>query len=194
MNGLEKITARIEADERGEIEQILRTAEEKAESIRTAAEDLLSEQLRSGHEQNAAAAESRRERLVSAAQMEARQTLLGAKQDCIDEAFRLAQEKLLGDSAVLTETLAAYAAKEAETGREELLFSPALKASIGEAVVRRANALREGAAFTLSDETRDTDGVILRSGNVEINGSLSTRFRLLRERIAYEIADTLFEH
>ena len=63
---------------------------------------------------------------------------------------------------------------------------------MGQRILDKANALREGAAFTLSPETREMNGVVLRQGNIEINGDLDHRFRLLRERLATEVADLLY--
>ena len=76
MNGIEKITARIDADTQAEIDRILAAANAQAEAIgakyraQAAAED--ADLLAKGQK----AAEEREERLVSAAQMEARKSLL----------------------------------------------------------------------------------------------------------------------
>ena len=79
MNGIDKITQRIGADTQAEIDRILADAAAQAEAaadkFRTQAEaedrDLLAKSERTAAE--------REERLVSAAQMEARKTLLTAK-------------------------------------------------------------------------------------------------------------------
>ena len=94
MNGIDKITQRIGADTQAEIDRILADAAAQAEAaadkFRTQAEtedrDLLAKSER--------AAAEREERLVSAAQMEARKTLLAAKQEMVERAYQRALEKL----------------------------------------------------------------------------------------------------
>lgn len=88
MNGIDKITQRIGADTQAEIDRILADAavqaEAAADKFRTQAEaedrDLLAKSER--------AAAEREERLVSAAQMEARKTLLTAKQEMVERAYQ----------------------------------------------------------------------------------------------------------
>ena len=74
-----------------------------------------------------------------------------------------------------------------------MILSERNREKMGQLVIQRANTLREGGAFTLAAETRDIQGVILRRGSVEINGSLDYRFGLLRERLATEVAQVLFQ-
>ena len=94
MNGIDKITQRIGADTQAEIDRILADAAAQAEAaadkFRTQAEaedrDLLAKSERTAAE--------REERLVSAAQMEARKTLLTAKEEMVERAYQRALEKL----------------------------------------------------------------------------------------------------
>ena len=94
MNGIDKITQRIGADTQAEIDRILADAAAQAEAaadkFRTQAEaedrDLLAKSER--------AAAEREERLVSAAQMEARKSLLTVKQEMVEQAYQRALEKL----------------------------------------------------------------------------------------------------
>lgn len=193
MNGLEKIIGRIQTDTREELAQLRQATEEKAAAIRREAEAQTAQRLSAGRAQNEAAAESHKARLISAANMASRQQVLDAKQGCIDQVFEQARERLEKlPSAEYADVLAKWAASAAETGTEELIFDPQHRETIGKLVVDKANQLRSGAAFTLSQETRPVDGVILRRGSVEINGSISARLSLLREQMAAEVAQTLF--
>ncbi|MBR2481586.1 MAG: V-type ATP synthase subunit E [Oscillospiraceae bacterium] len=193
MNGIEKITQRIRNDAQAEIDALLLEAEKKASTITSEAEAQATEKLRLGRRQNAEAAELHENRLISAVEMEARQLTLAAKQEVLQECFDMALKKLLAlEEDAQVELLAGFAAKESESGREELLFSAETAQKIGEKVVQRANALKAGAKFTLARETRETDGVILRDGNVEINGSLAIAMEQKRQRMAAEIAEILF--
>ena len=62
-------------------------------------------------------------------------------------------------------------------------------------VVTGANALLQGTAMlSLADDTGDMEGgLILRSGNVEINCAFETQLRVLRESMAGEVAKALFD-
>ena len=193
MNGLEKITGRIQTDAQCEMDALEREARTKADLLLAAGRERADALMAEGRQQNEALAASQKARLVSAANMESRQMVLQAKQSCIDAVFDQAKARLLAlPAAEYTEFLAKWVANAAETGTEELIFSAGTRNEIGQQVANRANQLRPGAAFALSGETREIDGVILRRGNVEINGSLSAHFQLLRERMASEVAQVLF--
>ena len=193
MNGLDNILRRIREDAQREMDAMEREALEQQQAIlergKAQAEALLAE----GRQANQAAADSRKARLVSAANMEARQVLLQTKQNYIEESFTLARHWVAAlPREEYADYLARWVARAAETGQEELILSQRNRDKMGRCILEKANALREGAAFTLARETREINGAVLRRGNVEINGDLDHRFRLLRERLAPEVADVLF--
>ena len=71
--------------------------------------------------------------------------------------------------------------------------SAAYMEKVGALVVEKANALKEGAAFTLSSEHRELEGgLLLKKGLVEINCSFATQLRLLRQDMAADVAAILF--
>ena len=84
MNGIEKITQRIQSDAQAEINAVLTQAREEAAQITARYEaqaQVETTELRAKNERSAA---EREERLVSAAQMEARKTALATKQELDD--------------------------------------------------------------------------------------------------------------
>ena len=208
MNGIDKITQRIGADTQAEIDRILADAAAQAEAaadkFRTQAEaedrDLLAKSER--------AAAEREERLVSAAQMEARKTLLTAKQEMVERAYQRA----------------ALLVRASSTGREEVVFSPEDREGAGKAAVARANellakeaapelplgdgvvanllnkvaagvsAFAQGTAMlAVSEETRDiSGGFILKDGRIEVNCTFDALVRAEREQTAGEVAKLLF--
>lgn len=193
MNGLDNILRRIREDAQAELDALQQEAGEKAQAVRAQGQAQAEAQLAAGQQQNAVLAETHKQRLISAANMEARQMILQAKQTCLDETFALALRRIQDmPEAQYIGLLAKWVTETAESGSEELIFSPVHRESIGDQVVRQANALRPGSTFVLSRETRDIDGVILRQGNVEHNGSFACRLQLLRERMAPEVAQILF--
>lgn len=142
MNGIERITRRIGADTQAEIDRILADANAQAQAIseKFRAQAQAEDRMLLARSEKAAA--EREERLVSAAQMEARKTLLAAKQEMVELAYRRAMEKLRSlTKEQYTELLSAMLAEAATTGREEVIFSPEDRAGVGKAAVARANEL-----------------------------------------------------
>lgn len=142
MKGIEKLTARIEADAQAEAAEILRAAQEKAAEIRSGYEAQAKAEAEAAAQSREKAAQQRLERLEGAAEMEAKTKLLAAKQACIDEAFAKAKEQLLTmPEADYVELLAKLAVRSAVTGQEELVFNDRDRAAVGSKVVARANQL-----------------------------------------------------
>lgn len=140
MDGIEKITAKINADMDQEIAQIRAQAQQQSDAIlsdaRAQAQRLEEELTSKGRK----AAGERLERLQSAAQMETRKLKLAAKQEVLGEAFDLALEKLcaLPDEEYIA-LLTSLAVKASTTGREKLIFSQKDRSRIGKQVVVAAN-------------------------------------------------------
>lgn len=142
MNGIEKITARIEADAKAEADAILREAEEKAAAIREQYKAQAEAAAKAAEADGKEAAKRQAERLESAAHMEAKKRLLTAKQDCLNEAFDKAQEKLLAlDEGEYAQLLAKMAVKASKTGREEILLNARDRERVGPQVVAWANTM-----------------------------------------------------
>ena len=192
MNGIERITARIQADAQGEIDALLASAQAEAEQIeeeyRLQAEALRA-QLRSKAEKNA---REREARLVSAAEMEGRKTLLAARQELLDTAFQAAQAKLcLLPHEEAVEVLAKLMVRSSTSGQEDVIFSQADRERVGAEAVEKANAA--GKKLRLAEETRPIrGGFILREGRVEINCAFETLVRLEKSRSAAAVAKLLF--
>ena len=164
MNGIEKITARIEQDGQKEIDALLAEARAKAGEItakaKADAEAAKAEVLAQGQK----AAAEREERMASTAQMECRKAVLAAKQDVIEEAFQQAHKQLLAlPTDKYIALLADLAVQASTTGKEKLIFSPTDRAHLGKAVVMAANEkLAKAVAPKLPDEvTGSKAGAIL---------------------------------
>ena len=142
MNGIEKITARIQQDAGGEIAQIRQEAETQAAQIRSQYEAQARSEAEKAAETGRLAAQQQLERLEGAAEMEGKQRRLAAKQACIDRAFAQAKEKLLSlPEAEYVELLAKLAARSAVTGREQVVLNRRDREAVGQKVVARANQL-----------------------------------------------------
>ena len=164
MNGIEKITARIGQDSQAEIDALLAEAKAQAADITAKAR---AEAQAAGDEvmaQGRKAAAEREDRLASVAQLECRKAVLAAKQEVIEEAFRLAHKKLLAlPQEEYVALLVELAVQASTTGKEKLIFSQADRAKVGKAVVTAANEkLAKAVSPKLPDEVKDSKaGAIL---------------------------------
>lgn len=193
MNGLEKINQRIRQDGSDEVAAIQAEAEGRVRSIRADYRAQIAQLEAEAAERRARTVAERLERLGGSADMERRQLLLAAKQGCIDEAFARAARALENLPRQDYVALLARLAAENGNGDEELVLSAADRDAVGPAVVAAANALKPGAAFTLSSENRDLGGgLVLKRGLVEVNCTFDTRLRQLRQEMATDVAQILF--
>lgn len=196
MNGIEKITGRINEDAQREIDAIAAQAKSEADAITARYEAQAEKEAAEILARGKANADERVERLASVAELEAKKMTLAAKQKVLDKAF----DKALQDLTELSEEkyvalLAALAVKAASSGSEKIILSPADRSRYGVKVAEMANsALGKKGRLTLSEETRDIKGgLLLSDGDVEVNCAFETLVRLTRNQIAGDVAKVLFD-
>ena len=194
MNGIEKITQRIASDAQAEVDRILGDARDEAGRIAAnyrAQADAEAAELAAKNEKAAA---EREERLVSAAQMEARKVQLAAKQEMVEKAYIQALDKLCAlPEEQYVAILADLLVKASSNGKEEAVFSPEDRERVGEAAVAKANEL-SGKQLRLSEETQPIrGGFILKDKNVEVNCTFETLVRLQRGELERDVAKVLFD-
>ncbi len=194
MNGLEKIVARMEADTQAACDALAASAAENAAAILRDCQAQADAAAQDSAQRAAAQAAEHLEHLNGSSQLACRQRVLAAKQQLIDEAFaRTAQALTALPQAAYVDLLASLAAENG-SGDEELLLSKTDRDAVGAAVVEAANAKKPGAAFRLSEETRDTGGgLVLRRGRVELNCSFTEKLRQLRQDESSAVAQLLFD-
>ena len=198
MNGIEKITARIEAEAVADAARMSEAGAAQCEAVRSAGETRAQEAYWNRLQEGAKASEDRAERLAKAADMEARKSVLACKQAIVAEAFDRAEEKLramAGDEYIAF--LAGQAARAASTGREELVLNAKDRASVGDKTVKKANALLSSqgrtAKLILAGEAGDfSGGLILKDGNITVNCTLEALMAQAREEQAALVAAELF--
>ncbi|WP_294512005.1 V-type ATP synthase subunit E family protein [uncultured Intestinimonas sp.] len=204
MNGIEKITGQIDADVQKEIDAALDQARAQAQEIEARYESQAqtqAEAIRRKGEQDAAL---RQERLVDVAKLEARKTILAARQDMVGQAFDLALKKLLElpDQEYIA-LLAKLAVAASRTGHEQVIFSQKDRSRYGKQVVTMANDMlakkagpradESAGRLTLAEESRPmAGGLILRDGRVETNCSFEVLIHLQRDALSAEVARALF--
>ena len=193
MEGIEKITAKILADARGEADRLRAETDRKVAELHARAESQAAQESAAILAKGERAAKERLERLSSAAAMETRKLELAAKQEVLGQAFQLA----LDDLCALPEEqyialLTALLKKASSTGREEVIFSPKDRENLGQKAVDAANTAIP-AQLTLSAQTRPMDGgFILSDGDVELNCTFETLVRLQREKLEKAVVQVLF--
>lgn len=193
MNGIEKITQLIESDAQAEIDHILGDARDEAARIAAQYQGQADAEAAELAAKNEKAAAEREERLVSAAQMEARKVTLGAKQEMVEKAYIRALEKLCAMpdeqyAAVLADLLV----QASSSGREEAVFSKEDRERVGKAAVEKANKA-SGKKLVLSAETQPIrGGFILKDKNVEVNCTFETLVRLQKAETAGAVVKKLF--
>ena len=194
MNGLEKIVARMESDTRAECDALAASAAENAAVILRDCQAQADAAAQDSRQRAAAQAAEHLEHLNGSSQLACRQRVLAAKQELIDEAFARAAKALTALPQAEYIDLLATLAVENGSGDEELLLSAADRDAVGAAVVEAANRKKAGAAFRLSEETRDTGGgLVLRRDRVELNCSFTEKLRQLRQEESSAVAKLLFD-
>ena len=194
MNGIEKIIQRMEADAKAERDSITAAAQTQAAAIRHDYQVTADTMQQDAQVRRLAQNAERLEHLNGSSQMACRQRVLAAKQELIDVAFSRAAEALTQLPSQQYIPLLAGLAVQNGAGDEEIILSAADRQAVGQAVVDAANAQKPGAAFRLSDETRETGGgLILRRGKVELNCGFAEKLRLLRQSQSSAVAKLLFD-
>ena len=194
MNGIEKITGRIEADAREQASAITADAEAKCAEIRADYDKQAQDQYWARVRDGVKTCEDRVQRMGRLAEMEARKSILALKQEMVDAAFAAALERICTmPQADYVAYLAKLAAQAATTGTEALVFNAKDQAACGQAVADAANALLAQARLTVSPATRDLRaGFVLQQGDIEVNCAVETIAELCRSDLAAQVAEVLF--
>ena len=194
MKGTEKIIEHIRADAKSQADAVLAKAEEQAAQIRAdydkQAAQVYADKVRAGTR----ACQDQMDSVQRNANMEAKKTLLGVKQEMVSQSFEKAQALLTAlPEEKYVAFLAALAAKAAVTGDEEIVLNARDRAAVGAAVVKSANEKLGHGKLSLSERTGDfAGGLILSRGNVEANCTAELLVELCRGEMSAEIADMLF--
>mgnify|MGYP000975869833 FL=1 len=196
MDGIEKITGRINEDVQREIDAMTADARREAGEIAARYREQADRESAEIVERGRRAAAEREERLASVAQLEARKLELAAKQEMLQKAFDKALERLLTlPEEQYIVLLSELAVKAARTGREQVILSQKDRTRYGKQAVTAANEkLGDKGHLTLSQESRPIKGgLILSDGDVEVNGAFETLVRLQRGALDREVAKVLFD-
>lgn len=199
MNGIDKITGRIAADNNKEIQALEERTQSRVKEILAGYQSVADAQYQELLAQGEKDAATNIERKRSVADLEARKLNLAARQEMVGRAFSLAREKLLSLTPEdYTALLTDLAVDGAESGTEELIFSQKDRPIYGKAVLLAANeklaAAGKTASLRLSEESRSFEGgLYLKNGKVEVNCTFDALLRQQQKDMAREVADILFQ-
>ena len=198
MANVSNLTSKILKDAEERKEKILAEANEKKENIlskkKKEAEKLEAEMIEKAERE----AVTRKERVISGAELSARNKKLEAKQAIITDVFNMSIESLcnLNEAdykSFIKDTIISLNID----GDEKLILNDKVKnivdnaflAEINEALVKN-NKLGK---LTVSDETANyKGGFILEKNGIEINNTFEALVSSLREELEFEVAKELF--
>ena len=195
MKGTEKIIAHIKADADAQVNAILAQAEQQCAGIRgdfdKQAAALYDERLRAGVKET----QDKVDGEARIARMEGRKELLAAKQELVSRSFRKAQEQIVSlPEEQYVAFLAKLAAQASVTGEEKIVLNARDRKTIGEKLVKAANARLKNGRLTLAEETGDfAGGLILRRGSIEANCTVELLVELSRSELSAQVAEILFQ-
>lgn len=199
MAGIENLQNRIIKDNEDRAKQIENDARVKAEEIISQAKKKAEEIMNNMKAKAEKDGSERKERLMSRAQLDARNEILFAKQESIDNVLNQVANRINQmDDKHYFEFIEKILLNSVETGEEEIIFSEKDKARIEPSFIAGVNAklnsMGKKGLIKISNETRKiSSGFILTHGGLEINCSIESQIRLLRDSLEGEISNLLFE-
>ncbi len=199
MAGIENLQNRIIKDNEDRAMQIENDARAKAEDIINQAKKKAEEIMNNMKAKAEKDGKERKDRLMSRAQLDARNEILFAKQESIDNTLNHVANKINQmDDKQYFEFIEKIILNSVETGEEEIVFSKKDKARIEPSFISevnsKLNAMGKKGLIKISDETREIGaGFILTHGGLEINCSIESQIRLLRDSLEGEISNLLFK-
>ena len=198
MNGAEKIKERILEDARSLHDKIMQEANAQAENIIAEAEKEAFQRMTLLTEKAKEEAALIKQRYKAAESMEDRKNMLKVRQECIDETFEVALQKLsdmpVDKYKLFMESIILKTVKN-EDG--VIVFNERDKKRLGEDFISELNqklkAKGLSAVLSLAKDSLDTSGgFILRYGEMEVNCTLEIILDMQRPNMETEVAKILF--
>lgn len=199
MAGIENLQNRIIKENEDRAKQIENDARAKAEDVISQAKKKAEEIMNNMKAKAEKDGSERKERLMSRAQLDARNELLFAKQESIDNTLNhVANNINQMDDKHYFEFVKKMLLNSVEIGEEEIVFSEKDKARIEPTFITEVNnklkEMGKKGLVKISEETREIgSGFILTHGGLEINCSIESQIRLLRDSLEGEISNLLFK-
>lgn len=195
MSNLSNLTSKILKDAEDKKAVILADAENEKNKILSKKQDEASAVEKTMLEKAEREAASRKDRIISGAELHARNEKLEAKQKVIKEVFETSIKELSNCSS---EDLKGFVKEvilnSGIEGEQNLILNADGKKAIDEAFVSEINKeLGKKAVIKLSDETgKFKGGFILEKDGIEINNTFEALVSSLKDDLSLEVARVLF--
>ena len=200
MDGLEKIKLRILSEARQEAQKITDEAENKASSIR---EEQIQKadklKIKLENEANEHASDHKK-RLIAAAQLDMRKDLLKTKREMLDVAFKGSISTIRNlPFSEYSEAIKEMIMSSGFQGEAEIVFAKPDKEKFDLRFIEEMNAVLKAIGKDMSIKFSDEiggfeGGFVLKGRGVEINNSLETLTKLVRDEAEPVAAKILFAH
>lgn len=199
MKGTEKIIAHIENDAKAQAQAIIDEANKKADEVRSAGEKAAQEAYEKLIREGKAECEAMLGRKVRMAEMEAKKSVLGAKQERVVETFAKSVSIICDmPRDKYASMFAEMAAKVSVSGTEKMYFNKKDKEECAQRIADRANELLAARGkvgkLTVADETVNIcGGFVLIENGIELNCSAEMLVDRCHKTMVAEVANALFE-
>ncbi len=198
MAGAERLKQKILEEASLKAQANLEKAEKEASEIMKAAKEEADNKRQMIIAKAEQEAEERKRRLIAAAELDSRKERLKTKQEIINEAFTKAIQNIIELPAIEYEKILVDMTAESITrGDEEIIMCDNDKERLSRDFIKSINEkiVQKGLKgnVKLSKETRSySSGIIIKTGDVEINNSIEAIIRMQRDKIEAEIVKVLF--
>ena len=195
MSNLNNLTSKIMKDAEDKKAVILAEAVNEKNKILTKKQEAARSVEKTILEKAEREAISRKERIISGAELQARNESLEAKQKVISEVFELTVEALCNaGNDDLKEFVKETILNIDVSGKQNLILNDAGKKVISEELITEINKeLGEKASITLSEETGNfKGGFILEKDGIEINNTFEALVSSIKDDLSLEVARVLF--
>ncbi|KRQ87329.1 V-type proton ATPase subunit E [Caloramator mitchellensis] len=198
MAGIDNLKERLLSDAKAKALEIENQANAKADEILKEANlkaERIIEEIKEKAEKEG---KELKERIISKAKMQVRDMMLKQKQDSIDNVFNLVIQKINSmDINSYKEFIKKIILNNVEFGDEEIVVSAKDKERIDNSLIAEINSIlvQNGkmGSITLSPDTANiSSGFIMRRKGLEINCTIESIIRNLRDEIETEIANIIF--
>lgn len=195
MSNLNNLTSKILQDAEAKKAVILSDAENEKNKILSKKQQEASSVEKTMLEKAEIEAASRKERIISGAQLHARNEKLEAKQKVISEVFETSVKELSNCSGDDLKGFVKEVILNTEIeGEQKLILNAEGKKVIDDAFVAEINkALDKKAVIKIDENTRDfRGGFILEKDGIEINNTFEALVSSIKDDLSLEVARVLF--
>ena len=198
MSDVKNLTSKILKDAEERKESILKAANEEKAKIIAKKQAVAKQEEEAMSEKAKIEAKTRRERIVSGAELKARNEKLAAKQSVIDSVFDQSIEELCKMSNDdMKKFIKNMILNSDITGDEKIILNKEGKSLLDKSLLTTINnelkASGKKGELTISDEVRTfKGGFILEKDGIEINNTFEDLVNSSRDDLEFEVANVLF--